>query len=154
MDPRPYSSTLGIVNLQDYMEYSRDVLRLSNEAHYQDLVILHNVFEKSTRTRPPTVYPLGDVLYRNDVINIQSREPDVDIYYTVNSATVPTSFTGQKFSSSNPIPFMSDYGINTFELMCVAIAKGKLDSIVVSKLYKEVCRDKDRPAHLMKDVVQ
>lgn len=82
---------------------------------------------------------------------MQSTETDVDIYYTINSATIPTSFTGEKYTPENPIYFMNDFGINTFELMCVAVCKGKLDSVVVSKYYKEIRRDEDRPAHLMQE---
>lgn len=95
------------------------------------------------------VYPTGDVLFRNDRIKILTTESDADIYYTVNSAIIPTSFTGEHFSPDRPINFMNDFSIKTFELMCVAVCKGKLDSVVVSKYYKEIRKDEDRPANLV-----
>jgi Fn3 associated len=74
------------------------------------------------------VYPSGDTLYKNETIKIESNLRDAEIFYTMNSSTIPTSFTGIKYDKKQGIILPDGYNNPILEIMCVAVCPGKLES--------------------------
>jgi hypothetical protein len=61
------------------------------------VISLFSQLLEKNRTPQPLVYPNDKTLFQNDMIIIECQSKKAEVYYTLNSNQVPTSFSGIRY---------------------------------------------------------
>ena len=92
------------------------------------------------------VYPYDKFLFQDDMIKIECQSKKAEIYYTLDSNKVPTSFSGTRYEENDFERGIRVRGKTFIEIYCIAVIPGRLESLLVHKYY--TVEQIDRPPHI------
>lgn len=110
------------------MNWSQSILQDKFDSKMHTLTLI-----EENRVKKPTIQPSRRVVYVGELIYLDCADKEATIMYTLNDATLPTSFNGRMYDKQMRIPITGENYV--IEIKCVACKRGFLDSEVSTKTY-------------------